>query len=616
MTPPVNISALNKIQLGNLDGLDPKDKSNLFKGTGLVYDEKTDNVAPEKPGQGETNLEMERAYIESLRNADANHNNDLDLSEVKKLITDSLPPETAATIDPKQFLNNVKALMDGRYNQLGKNFDSFRGQLAFGPTLDALKYYNDGLLSEGYRHANAVLPLNGIPTKSVVNIALSPWSAVRALFGTDKNKNAAHDPAQQALVADKWAMETAKKNHEERGAAITKLQDVIKEGMKNNEDWALKVDIEAALGKLDPNSQKLLRNELAAPRLHQIMTTEDPKKRYDEMKKFADKERPGFAGIGTGNTSAGWFNTDDLWNISGHRHNTVFARTMYLFLASKANSKDPEFDSALHKEAKSSLFDSGGDGGGFNNLASMGFTGVGCGIGWLFTAGQKVNMSTCVTDYRDWSDEEIIDGPGRGLDGAIMVLGANGMWNRAGQFRKLRGLMSENSLRAIAEAKAGEENLTLFDSLRAYGQGYRKALPIWFDGAKTFRPVTVPKSGALNPFSKFLNFGGDEKLYKAAIEEAEALQGAKPTQGWFGRKIGGLFKGLPELSAEQKALLAKAGSASKKGFDFTKAFCVVGIASMADSKLNPAYDPFPIDRSADFERYPDPTKAPVIGGKK
>ena len=599
MTPPkVDISALKSIQLGNLDGIDAKEKAALFRGTDLVYDPKTDTVdLATANGKGLTTMEMERAYIEVLRGADADHDNSLDLGEIKNLLK-NVPSESAAAIDPKQFLNNIKTLMDGRYNQLGKNFESFRGQLAFGPTLDALNYYNDGLLSEGYRHANAVLPPNGIPTKSLTNVFLSPWSLARSLFGKKD---------EATLVADKWAMETAKNNHAQRSEAIGKLKAVIQEGMSKNEKWALEVNIDEALKKLDGPTQKLLVDQLAAKRLHQIMTTEDPKERYKEMQKFADKERPGFGGFGTGNTSAGWFNTDDLWNISGHRHNTVFARTMYHFLATKAKTDDAQHNTVLRREAKTALFDSQGDGGGFNNLASIGFTGLGCGIGYVFTAGQKVNMSTCVTDYRDWGDEEMIDMPGRALDGVIMMAGANSLWNRAGQFRKLRGLMSENTLRSLAEAKAGEDNLSFLDSVKAYGSGYKSAAPVWWQGAKTTRPW--------NPLKWFRVFG-EEKAYNDAIKEAEALSGGTPVKGWLSRKVGGLFKGLPELSAEQKALLAKAGNASKKGFDFTKAFCVLGIASMADSKLNPPYDPFPIDRQVDFERYPDPTKPAIVGGKK
>lgn len=615
MTPPVDISALQSIQLGNLDGLSPSDKEQLFKGTGLSYDPKTDKVDLEKsPGQGLTDLDRENEYVHTIREANTNHDKYLDLSEVKTLIDTSLPPEIAAVTDPKQFLKNVEALMNGRYNQLGKNFQAFKGQLAFGPTLDAIRYYNDGLKSEAFRHANAVLPPNGIPTKSLTNIVLSPWSLARQVFGKDTGD--AHDPKNQALVADKWAMETAENNYNERAAAINKLSEEIKKGVAANEKWALEANIEEALKKLDPKQQKLLVDELAVKRLHEIMTTQDPKKRYDEMKKFADKERPGFGGFGTGNTSAGWVNTDDLWNVSGHRHNTVFARTMYLFLAAKAKTDDADFNKVLREENKLALADSQGDGGGYGNLASIGFTGAGCGIAWLFTAGQKVNMSTCVTDYRDWSDEEMIDLPGRTLDGALMVAGANGFWNRAGQFRKLRGLMSEDALRTLATAKGADEKLTFFDSLRAYGTGWKKATPIWWEGAKTWRPVTIPRSGALNPLGKSLNIFGNEAKYAEAIKGAETLAEGKPTvAGFFGRKFEALLKIGPKLTAEQKAMLAKS-AVVKKGFDFTKALVVIGLAGMADEKLNPPFDPFPLDRQVDFERYPDPTKAPIVGGKK
>ncbi|HKY62050.1 MAG TPA: hypothetical protein VJR29_01395 [bacterium] len=617
MTPPtkVDISALKFIQLGNLDGLSPDDKAQLFKGTGLSYDPKTDNVDSEKH-PGETNIDVEREYIRTIREANTSGTDQdgkeyLDLDEVKKLIQDSLPPEVAANTGPSAFLKNVQALMDGRYNQLGKNFQSFKGQMAFGATLDALNYYNYGLKSEAYRHANAVLPFNGLLTKSVTNIALG-WNLGLWNQVTHKDTEDPHDPKNQALPADRWAMETADKNFEKRAAAINKLKEEIKKGVAANEKWALEADLDEGLKKLDAESQKLLVDQLAAKSLHKIMTTADPKARYDEMKKFADKERPGFGGFGSGNTTAGWVNTDDLWNISGHRHNTVFARTIYQFLATKAKTSDAEYNSVLRNENKSALADSQGDLGGFTNLVSIGGTAVLCSLGKAVTLGQKVDMSTCITDYRDWSDEEMIDMPGRSADGLIMILGANGVWNRGGQFRKLWSLNSENHLRTLAEAKAGEESLTFLDSTRAFGRGWVNTLPTWWQGARTWRPLTK----AWNPFGKALNFAGNEEKYAEAIKSAELLAEGKPITGWWGRKFEAVLKLGNKLSPEQKALLAKGAPVGKKGWDLTKALIVVGIAGAADGHLNPAYNAFPIDRESDFERYPDPTRPPIVGGKK
>ncbi|KAB2838710.1 hypothetical protein F9K50_08830, partial [bacterium] len=400
MTPPkVDIQSLDSLYLENLIQLDVNEAAKRFTGSDLVLDTKTGALA--KAGKdgaaGEvTSLEQEANWVQTIREADTNKDHYVDVDEVKKLLG-NLPADQASAIDPQKFLESVQKLMKDRYDPLAKNMKGWKAELAFRPTLDALDLYNKGLLSEGYRHAGATIAFNGL-TKTLANVGGFLSYPVRRIGGKT-----------EVLWGDQKAMAAAKKDFEARQEILNKLRDVIQKGVAANESWAIEGKLDEALKKLDAKDAAVLNDQLAASKVHEILNTTDPKERNQKMMEFAKKERPGFLGFGTGNTSAGWFS--DFWNYSGHRHNLYFGRTTLRFLGTKANSGDAATDEAMHKDARATLADMNGDPlGGFNNLAAVGLTNI-------FCVGGKACQPT---EYRDWSDEAVMDGLGRGIDGALM----------------------------------------------------------------------------------------------------------------------------------------------------------------------------------------------------
>lgn len=568
MTPPkVDIQSLDSLYLENLIQLDVNEAAKRFTGSDLVLDTKTGALA--KAGKdgaaGEvTSLEQEANWVQTIREADTNKDHYVDVDEVKKLLG-NLPADQASAIDPQKFLESVQKLMKDRYDPLAKNMKGWKAELAFRPTLDALDLYNKGLLSEGYRHAGATIAFNGL-TKTLANVGGFLSYPVRRIGGKT-----------EVLWGDQKAMAAAKKDFEARQEILNKLRDVIQKGVAANESWAIEGKLDEALKKLDAKDAAVLNDQLAASKVHEILNTTDPKERNQKMMEFAKKERPGFLGFGTGNTSAGWFS--DFWNYSGHRHNLYFGRTTLRFLGTKANSGDAATDEAMHKDARATLADMNGDPlGGFNNLAAVGLTNI-------FCVGGKACQPT---EYRDWSDEAVMDGLGRGIDGALMVWGGNRFLTRlgeAGKLARLKGVYgAEGSVMQVWKASLGESKFNLL----AGGKWGEAAL-------------------AAEKEAELLGLAGksakDGRFWKLLDKWDSAKKGMKE---W-------IFKGVP-LSAEQTALLEKGAKMSGKGMDkLTKGVVLLGIAQYADQKLSAPYNPFEhglqdMNREAEFERYPDPTK--------
>jgi len=580
MTPPkkVDIHSLDSLYLENLLGLDPSEAAQRFKGTDLILDTATDElkrIGPE--GNGDvTSLEQEAAWIKTLRDADlpgADGKKDgyLDVDEVKKLLG-TLPAESSSTIDPEKFLDSIAKLMLERYNPLARNMQGWKAELAFKPTLDALDLYNKGLLSAAYQQAGATIAFNSL-TKTAVNIAGFVSYPLRRIGGTT-----------EVLWGDMWAREAAKQDFDARQAVIEKLKAAIAKGVAANESWAIEGKFEEALKQLDPADAELLDDQLAATKLNRILNVDDPKDRYQRMMDFVRGDRPGWSTFGTGNTSEGWFN--DFWNYTGHRYNIFFARTVARFLGTKAATGDASSDDATHGEARLILADSQGDGGGYWNLAAVGLTAVGCSVGYGATFGH-VDMSDCVTEYRDWSDEDRMDALGRGIDGAIMVFGGNKFLGRLGEARKLaslRGIFATDGLWGTWKAAMAESKWNWLG-----GGKFAKAAS---EAERELELLGLAEKGAQEGrFAKFLS------NTKSAFKE------------W-------VFKGIP-LSAEQKAMAESMAKTSSKGMDrLSKSVILLGILQYGDASISPPFNPFDqglemgwMDREADFERYADPTQA-------
>ncbi len=587
MTPPkvdkVDIRPLETLYFENLPLLEPHEVAATLRGSDLTLDMKTGELKRLLAG-GQTearSLEEEAAWVQLIREGDANGDKTLDLAEARKILTANLAAEQASGIEPEKFLASIDELMKNRYAPISTNLKTLQARSAFGPTLDAIKLYNRGIHADEVHMAHRTFALNGVG-KTATNIVGFLPSLARNIW-TDS----------PLLIGNVAAESAAEGKFIEREAAISKLESVIEEGVRNNESWALEGKLEEGMKRLDAGSRALLNDELCATRLHQILTLKDEKERYSQLLAFAEGERPGFLGYGGGNSkmSGGWF--ESWWNLSGRRNNLFFAKTIFRFLAVKAATQDPAYDDSLDKRSRAAFSDMLGDGGGFGNMAAVGLTNVLC-VGGAFCE---------PTQYRDWSDEAAMDGLGRGINGALTVWGARRAFSIFGEARRLGSITS-----------------------------YRNVWNVWKSEGSIFAR-TAPDAARFKPF------GGNAWAEAAtkAEKEAEVLGEASRTlgegaKGRFGRLVekvtapvsraksaagAWIFKGLPPLSAGQLAALKKTGSLGKAGLGkLVKGVLILGIVQYSDEKLAPAFNPFEYgftdyDREADLDPYPDLTKAPL-----
>ncbi|MCE9626240.1 MAG: hypothetical protein K8R69_12455 [Deltaproteobacteria bacterium] len=567
MTPPiaekVDIQALDSLHLEKLVGMDPHEAAKRFHGTDLKLDAKTSDLRT-TDGKTLTSCEQEATWVAAIRSADTNGDHFVDLEEIKNLLRAS--EQASAATDPRKFLASIARLVKNRYEPLSKNMHAFRTELAFQRTIETMELYNQGLLNEGYRHASSTIAFNGL-AKTAANLLGFVPGLIRRTWS-----------AQSVLMGDQWARETARKNFEKRRAAIGALKGVITKGIAANATWALEGRLEEAMKRLDDKTASMLNDQLAAPQLHEIFALPDPKERYKRMLAFARQDRPGFLGFGTGNTRAGWLNRDDPWNVSGHRYNTYFSRTVLHFLATKASSGNSDFDEILHKEARATLSDMNGDGGDFNNLGALGLLNLLSIGGLLFEP----------TPYRDWSDESSMDALGRMIDGVFLIFAGNRSLTRIGEATKLsrhkglaevarvwQGAMAENKSNLLAGGKWGEAALAAEKEGEVLGLGGKSTSSFFL-----FRL-----------FDKWESF-------------------TDRFQAW-------VFQGNA-LSAEQKAMAEAMGKLGSNGMDKLTRGALLGvIANYGDSTISPRYNPFEhglqdLNRQSDFERYEDPTRPAAI----
>ncbi|MDL1872846.1 hypothetical protein FBR05_11695 [Deltaproteobacteria bacterium PRO3] len=592
MTPPkpekVDIQALDVLYLENLLRLSPEEAAPRFVGTDLIVEKGIDPWTGESVGElkrildgkGTTearSLEEERAWVETLRDADLDKNKTLDLAEAQALLKAGLAEEQAASVDPEKFLASVEDLMARRYRPLAENMREFKAELSFRPILDLLEQYNYGILVDEVRQAHSVFSLNSL-TKTATNVLAFVPYGVQRLWGEAP-----------VLQGDALAEAAARSNYETRAQAIAALKQAIAEGVAQGEAWALEGRLDEALRKLDAATVAILEDELAATRLNSILALDDRKEAYQKLEEFAQAERPGFLGYGGGNTSAGWFSS--FWNYSGRRNNLYIARTLFRFLGVKAATGDAAFDETLHQGARASLADMNGDPlGGFNNMAAVGLTNIFC-LGGAFCE---------PTQWRAWSDEAEMQMVGRMVDGALVLnLGSKSLGSLGDAFTlgRLQGWGQ------VARVWWGEGSFLARLSPLGKAGWARKLVPIgiWKD-ARLAAGVEANQFALLGkPFER--PAGRIGKIFDRMGESLKTF----------------LFKDLPPLSAAQSAQLKKAAELSGKGLDkLTKGVILLGILQAADDRLAPAFNPFEyglkdLDREADFEAYPDPTRPePVL----
>lgn len=570
MTPPkitnVNIAPLDSLHLENLLGMEVHQAAKQFRGTDLVLDVQTGELNRLLAGGKveTTSLEQEAAWIDLLRSSDANGDKSLDLEETQKLISANLAPEQAAAIEVEKFLGSIDDLMKMRYGPLAENMRAFGSETRFQPTLDAIRLYNEGIRLDELSLAHRTFAAKGLG-KTAVNIVGFLPSLARNLWTESP-----------ALVGDAAAEGAAEGKYREREAVIDALEAAIAAGIESKESWALNGDLESALALLDEETRAVLEEELCATKLHGILTTEDPKERYNALYDFAVGERPGILGYGGGNSRmlGGWM--ESAWNLSGKRNNVFFAKTVLRFLSVKATTDDPAFNDELRAKAREAILDIDGDPlAGFVNLFSVGATNI---LGGLHLIDEP-------TEYRNWSDEAAMDGVGRAVDGALIIFASRRAFTFLGDATRLT--------RATTLGQTAQT---------------------WWKSATFSRPL------------------GGSSLGKAAVaaeKEAEAL-GITATARWsspstwvdfalrpwnYLKKAGSawLFKGLPPLSGDDLKLLRKTAPATPTRLDrLTHGILILSIAQHADTNLSPEFNPFEhgsnsYDPEADFERYPDPT---------
>lgn len=594
----VDIRALNTLYFENILGLNADEQAKMFEGSDLLLDTKTGALKQLVAGKTDATpenvtLEQQVEYVRLLRSADANANGELDAKEISLMLRASLSEEQAAQVDPQAFLEAIAILMKNRYVPISENVKQFRGALAFRPTLDALEIYNHGLYLDDMLQAGAVFSPSRIG-KTATNTLLFVPKLAWKIFDHDTS----------VMQGDKWASDRAKSDYSSRQKSLDNLKKVIEEGVDKEEPWALEGDIKGALAKLSDSDRANVEDRMVGAKIHDILNIEDPKERYLKLKSFAVEERPGFLGFGSGNAT-GW----NFWNISGKHNNLYFAKSALAFLLSKARTGDAEFDNTMRVDTRNTRLEMmGGENAGFNNMFSVGLTGVGCGIGWVFTLGQKVDMDTCVTDYQPWGDEDKITGFGRAVEIALITGGGMRFLTRAGEFNRLRKI-----------------------------EGWRSAGRAWFEGLKATRWTrSVPLVG-------WNLFGGKnlataaakaEEMAKAGVTVEAPLGRIGRTMQWVTtpirwgwkavswpfRAVGGriskswnaFVEKTGPLSPEAKAVIEKASSAAKKLPWWVKGTLVTSAAISIDQKTQGYYNPYELDQTADFDRYPDPTKAPII----
>jgi len=405
----VNILSLYNFRVEDLQwleqsGFTSNEVAKVFQnGTDLVYDSTHKKFKPRLAGAKPLSLAQLVHVANKIRQADTpvkDINGDgkpdvgdgyIDLKEAKKLMLGTLKSHKAKATDPKVFLAYLKHLMTHRYNPIYKNWTNLAGILFHRHLVDTLGIYNDGLLQTDLAHANYLIPGNGL-TKTVSNAVLLGPVAVYNIFAKE---NVPY------LMGDAGARAKAILRHSRAKIILSNLKDVFEKGYAKREKWALKGNLLMALKKLSKADAKIIGEQLAGKEIYRIFQIKDDKKRYDALKKFADAERPGAAGFGGGNTSDLSF-----WNYAGGKNNLYFAASIYNSLYSQAHvAGDPKWSAQFKAEVDQTLKDLKGNGGSFGNAL----------LHWF---------SLKKVPYRDWSDQNTINAPGRLIFGLSAFAGS------------------------------------------------------------------------------------------------------------------------------------------------------------------------------------------------
>ncbi len=554
----VKLTPLHSIQFENLTELEPHEIAKKLEGSDLVLNTETKRLESQVDGRVQSKSFLEEAaWVRLLRGADGNKDEYLDLQEARDLIQQSFPAAEVSQIDPQGFLDAVAKLVERRYAPIAGNFQEWRAELAFKPTLDALEAYNHGIRIEEIRQADSVFNLRALH-KTAGNILLFiPNNLIRRPFFGLTGQSKADE---SALILDDVAKASAKERYEARAEAIAALREVISAGQERGEVWALEGNLSAALSELektDETKATKLKVQLIALEIDRIVRLEDPKERYEALLSFAQAERPSFLGYGGGNSEDA-----HVWNYTGGRNNLYFARSLLGFLESKAISEDAGFDDALRTSSVEIQNEMLGDGGGFGNLASVGLTNLLC-LGGL---------SCEPTPYREWGDEAEMDAVGRSLDIGLTVYSSH---KGLQAFKEMWQLRRHTGIRGVAR--------------------------VWWENKKIIPPLPTKAWHAAR-----LNIERD--LADASRTAGKDLS----RQGWVIQGVGWLkdklFGKLPPLDpAMQRALHSAHQTGGKFMRRLTDGVIILLITQYADAKNAAYFNPFEKAKELDVDPWPDPT---------
>ena len=561
MPDKVDIRVLYQLPMENLGGLNKlsdEEISRRFQGTDLIYDFKSKTLkrhSQDSEGKEiteQTTIKNEAERLMMIRRADANGDGWLNLTESEKLLADNLPQGARAKITPEKFLEGLQKMIAGRYSPLASNIQEIDGKAVSMPLILLLKEYNIGIYQDEVRHANSVLPLNGL-TKSATNIGSVPVVAVHNIFtGDDSDWN--------YMGGTYHAKKAAKSRFERANTAIDNLEKAFEAGTKKRENWALNGDLNEALAHLGGGDREIITDQLAGKKLYSIISNEDAGEKFKLMAEFAEGERPEFLGYFGGNTSDASF-----WNYTGRKNNIYFAKSIYHYLAKKAKTGTKDTDDTRQLAARSQLDDIKGDGGNFSNVFWWGASRVFSLGGTFFEP----------TEYRAWGDLDSMNGVGRFANGALMLWGGN------------------NALKGVKEA---------WNLRRVHGTG--EVLRVWWRNKSAWDLLKLKPM----PTQAFAKAAAAERSVAAELSRFDRAinttgkvvrwpfkQIWRPF-GWIGSKVVGKMPISPATQAAAANVVQKGDSYLVRGV------LLLGIVTYADEKQTGPISPFEMGFKRDAKR--------------
>lgn len=388
-----------------------------LEGSDLYYDPQAITFAKLVGGETQAiDILKEARFVRELALADEDKDGQLTKAEVQDMLVKHLGADESSRYDVSRFLGDIENLMATRYRPIAQNMQSYRSQLQWKPSLDAVKAYSHGLMLEDIRQSQAFLHPNGW-SKSALNIPgfLGAGTYNTFLKGISYLTEVSENSYASMMPFDEVAFQNALEAKNQRDVALIHLERALSEGHRQGTDWYRSLDMAGLLSYMEnknedfAESARILKEELPLEKLHEILIQEDGQKVWEDLLAFAAQERPQFlSAFGGGNTNKSiwggaheshWYNAFGLLDdknfnrVLGNRHNLYFANSVFSMMVAARLTDNDDFNTQLRQEAMAERKDMMGDGGGFSNLI------------W----------STLIFSHerKDWSDVNALDGVGQ-----------------------------------------------------------------------------------------------------------------------------------------------------------------------------------------------------------